>query len=84
MPIITLRLPQLLSFEQVQQLPGLRDLPLDTGYGLVCISPRTHEYVVRTAARVGNLPARQRLSPEIDGEWSDPLASTTKPDPSPP
>jgi hypothetical protein len=69
--VLTLHLPDSLTIAQVQALPGLHDLPLDADYGLVCISPRTAEYVVRTSAPVTNLNERRRQSPEILEAYGD-------------
>jgi len=69
--ILTLRLPDSPSLAQVQALPGLQDLPLDADYGVVCISPRASEYVVRTAAPVTDLAKRRSQSPEILEAYGD-------------
>jgi len=69
--MIKLRLPRpTRDFESVQALPGLADLPLDSRFGLVSISPRDSLYVVRTD-RMDDLDRRRRISPEIIEAYGD-------------
>jgi hypothetical protein len=69
--MIKLRLPgPERDLESVQALPGLANLTLDPGFGLVLISPRESLYVVRTD-HVDDLDRRRRLSPEIIEAYGD-------------
>lgn len=74
--MIKLHLPISSSLETVQQLPGLKDLTLDSRFGVVPISPKDGLYVVRTEA-VPDLESRKHLSPEILEVYGDVRISTT-------
>lgn len=75
--MIKLHLPNSSSLEMVQQLPGLKDLALDSRFGVVPISPKESLYVVRTEA-VSDLELRKQLSPEILEVYGDVRISTTR------
>lgn len=69
--MIKLKLPESKrDLADVQALPGLADLPLDTRFGLVPINPRESLYVVRTDS-VDDLDRRRELTPEILGAYGD-------------
>jgi hypothetical protein len=75
--MIKLRLPaEAATLAAVQSLAGLKDLPLDSRFGVVGINPKEGLYVVRTE-RVNDLEARRRLSPEIVEAYGDTRISTT-------
>ncbi len=67
------------TFESVKKLPGLADLDLDHGFGLVPLDPRKGLYAIRVAD-VDDLARRQRVSPEILGGYGDVKISTTDAD----
>ena len=78
MPVmIKLQLPaQQTTFDAVRELPGLRGLQLDRGYGLVCLDPKAGLFVVR-ADNVDRVEQRRALSPEILEFYGDTRISTT-------
>ncbi len=75
LPVATRQSPAV-TLSQVQALPGLSDLALDSSFGVVCIDPRAALYVVR-ADNVDDLERRRRLSPEILEAYGDIRISTT-------
>lgn len=75
--MIKLRLPAgVATLDAVQSLAGLKDLSLDSRFGVVGINPKEGLYVVRTES-VNDLEARQKLSPEIIEAYGDIRISTT-------
>jgi hypothetical protein len=75
--MIKLRLPgHAATLAAVQSLAGLKDLPLDSRFGVVGIDPKQGLYVVRTES-LNDLEARKRLSPEIVEAYGDIRISTT-------
>mgnify|MGYP003577376641 FL=1 len=75
--MIKLRLPaQAATLDAVQSLAGLKDLPLDSRFGVVGINPKEGLYVVPTD-QMNDLEARRRLSPEIIEAYGDIRISTT-------
>ena len=74
--MIKLRLPtNATEMETVQNLLGLKDLPLDHQFGVVCISPKNNLYVVRTDT-MDDLERRRAMSQEIMDAYGDVRIST--------
>lgn len=75
--MIKLKLPpQSANKTAVANLPGMKGIDLDERFGVVCIDPKQHLYVVR-ADSVDDLESRRKLSPEILEAYGDIRISTT-------
>ena len=69
--LITLHLqPSENTLQHVKQLPGLEELDIDDGFGLIAISPKRNLYTIRAS---GDIDAEKLMStqPKVKGVHAD-------------
>ena len=69
--LVTLHLmPEENTYEQIKQLPGLKDLDIDDDYGLVLISPKRKLYTIRVSGELD--PEKlMTMQPRVKGVHGD-------------